>query len=248
MTLDEIRGTCKGRSAVVLGSGPSLRRADDRIYKHVTIAVNGAILKFPRSDYYLTCDVGMVRMIHWDTMVRSRCRAVVPSGAFTRASMSAQWSMGSDRVVLFERRRKVMKMTPADTRFIFSDSSAHCALNLAVILGCSPIYLIGCDCSMEDNKKYYWEFPGQGPKDGDVELGEPTFERFSFRKRGQPRAPGVYNKGSYDVNASGACKMTGNWWIRIAQDNALDIRSACTGHMKIKRIFPQVTMAKLLGV
>jgi len=247
MTLDEIRGTCKGRSGVVMGSGPSLRHTDDRIYRHVTIAVNGAILKFPKSDYYLTCDPGMAQMKHWDTMVRSECRALLPSVVFPRAAVQAQWGMGPDRVVLFERRRKVTNMTAADTSFIFSDSSAHCALNLAVILGCSPIYLVGCDCSMEDNKKYYWEFSGQGPRDGDVELGEPTFERYSFRKRGRPRAPGVYNKGSYDVNASGACKMTANWWIRIARDSALDVRSACAGHMRAKRIFPQVSMAELLG-
>jgi len=247
MTLDEIRGTRKGQSAVVLGSGPSLRHADERIYRHVTIAVNGAILKFPKSDYYLTCDPGMTKMKHWNAMVKSGCRAVLPSHVFTRAAVQTQWNMGPDRVVLFERRRKVTKLVPSDTKFIFSDSSAHCALNLAVILGCSPIYLIGCDCSMEDNKKYYWEFPGQGPRDGDVELGEPTFERYAFRKRGTPRAPGVYNKGSYDVNASGSCKMTGNWWIRIAQDSTLDVRSACRGHMEDKRIFPQVSMATLLG-
>ena len=247
MTLDEIRGTCKGRSGVVMGSAPSLCNVDDRVYRHVTIAVNGAILKFPGSDYYLTCDPGMIRMKHWELMVKTKCRVVLPSKAFTRAAVWEQWQIGPDRVVLFERRREVTKLTPADTKFIFSDSSAHCALNLAVILGCSPIYLVGCDCSMMHGKKYYWEFPGQGQRDGDVELGEPTFERYAMRKRGTPRKPGVYNEGSYDVNASGSCKMTGNWWIRIAQDSALDVRSACRGHMEDKRIFPQVSMATLLG-
>ena len=82
MNLGDVRGLYSGRTAVVLGSGPSLRFIDSRLRKHVVIAVNDAFSKAPWADYYFTADPTMVKHWHWDEVVASKCVA---------ASRHANW-------------------------------------------------------------------------------------------------------------------------------------------------------------
>jgi hypothetical protein len=39
-------------------------------------------------------------------------------------------------------------------------TSLASGLNILSIMGCNPIVLIGCDCKMNGDKRYFWEYPG----------------------------------------------------------------------------------------
>lgn len=152
---------------MVMGSGPSLRLADERVYKFVTIAVNGSYIKFPKSQYYLTGDVAMTDHRHWPVLRENKkTMAILPSKTFHRPWMRTH-GFEDGRAALYDARPDPHDLTMGlkDRSFICGLSSANIAVNAAVILGCSPIYLIGLDCRCVEGKKYFWEFPSQ-PKDG----------------------------------------------------------------------------------
>ncbi len=168
LNLGDVRGKHAGRAAVVCGAGPSLRFVDSRMYKHVVIAVNDAFSKLPEAPYYFSTDPSMVMHKHWDEVEATDCVVAVtlPDWCFkengTMAGVPARRVLHVDKHVAF-------KMLQTDGKLIYGPSSGHVAVHLAYVMGCSPIYLVGCDCRCESGKKYFWEFqnqPGGGMKDG----------------------------------------------------------------------------------
>ena len=68
----------KQKIGFVLGTGPSLRHLNFNLIKpYTTIAVNSAILKAPESDYYFTCDFGMVVWKSWLTLRDLKCKLML---------------------------------------------------------------------------------------------------------------------------------------------------------------------------
>ena len=125
-TLGEIRDSCLGYSAVVMGSGPSLceltdrtrlmdreiggikfrlpdTRQHDRLREHVVIAVNDAILKVPDADYYVTSDGRMVYYNHWEVVRTGNCRVVLPHSSFDRETLD-RVGIGYNRGVIYTRK------------------------------------------------------------------------------------------------------------------------------------------------
>ena len=72
-----------------------------------------------------------------------------------------------------------------DNEFIIGGSTAHSAVNLAVVLGCETIYLVGCDCKLDDEgRRYFWQHDGQQQYIGGMIYQEPGF-LFSHRETEQ---------------------------------------------------------------
>lgn len=164
-TIDEARGLEAGKSAVILSAGPSLRGVDDRVYgKYVTIAVNDAIAKFPESDYYFTADPQMLNRRHWEHVRSSKCRVGVAVGLFSndwlRAPSLEQNGIDGDRVyecAIGDAQVRNLAMTQEDRQLLVGCSS-QVAVHFAVIMGCTTIYLVGCDCCLVDGCRYFWHF------------------------------------------------------------------------------------------
>ncbi len=68
----------EGKPAFILGSGPSLHNLDWKLIEpYITIAVNSAILKAPKSNYYFSCDFGMTVWESWITLRNLKCDLIL---------------------------------------------------------------------------------------------------------------------------------------------------------------------------
>ena len=268
--LDGVRGIHEGRAAVVMGSGPSLSllrdrktlvwgefkngtrlllpdiSEPDRIKKHVTIAINDAVLKVPDADYYVTADPGMTRYNHWDALYTARCLLALPSDGFRRTALRAA-GLPDERTVIFDRRadRGNYIMKTSDRQLVFGPSSAHCAINFAVVLGCSPIYLLGCGCRCGGGgKKYFWEMDGQ-PGPGGTKTGYPTFWLSEHASIGEKVEAGQYDQSYRPSTGSRDSSAVAAWEGIAAANPSVDIRDASGGLLSTHGVFPYVEIGKV---
>lgn len=272
-TLDQVRGKHAGRAAVVMGSGPSLAllrdrktlvwqefkngttlllpdtSEPDRIKKHVTIAINDAILKVPDADYYITADGAMTKYWHWDMLYTARCSVVLQSGPFHRGRLRKA-GFDNNRVVLYDRRknRQDYRMLRKDRALVFGPSSAHCAISFAVILGCSPIFLLGCGCRCGgDGKKYFWEMNGQ-PGPGGTKTGHPTYWASERARLGARVSVGDYDL-AYNAHTGHKDNAAVEGWRGIAEANKdVGIKDASGGLLSTHGVFPYVEIGKVYAL
>lgn len=248
MTLNEIRGRHAGRPGVVMGSGPSLRFVDERIYKYVTFAVNSSFVKFPKSDYYCTSDYGIMDTTGWQNVIDASCPVV-----FFNWGLSPQYVMNGidkSRMVVVPKERKHV-MRASDTVVVFGESSAHCALHFALILGCSPVYLVGCDCTYRDGKKSFFQFDGQ-PRDATLR-GNPSSwvdDRIAEGMHPRPSEVGPgWGMNDIGEQSDGYLGSTFTEWKSIRDVNpelAGKIIDASQGRLSIGKVFPSITTQQLL--
>jgi len=183
----------KGRTAFVLGIGPSLRNlSPDLLKPHITIAVNSSICKVPKADYYFTCDTGMVLWESWFTLKHLTCEIILATNCGintfeSRIERKVLEGINMRRVHYLPR--KANNIIDKGDKLIKGSSSVHAAVHFAHVLGCSPIVLIGCDCQYTEGKKRYYDFPNQ-PKD---KLIDSKFEK--FRRPYGPDSPGNSTDG-----------------------------------------------------
>ncbi len=154
----------KGIPAIVLGSGPSLHNLDWELIKpYITIAVNSAILKAPKSNYYFSCDFGMTVWKSWLTLRNLKCDLIlynVDVGFRHLEYLTKENTfegIDESRVHYFDMKDSDLKMDTVE--LIRGSTSTQVAVHFAHLLGCSPIYLIGCDCKYVDGKYHYYDFP-----------------------------------------------------------------------------------------
>lgn len=247
MSLDNVRGRYRGRSAVVMGAGPSLRLVDQRITRHVTIAVNDAISKVPDSEFYVSDDPSMLRHWHWDVVRSSKCLVTVPEKEWGLDGL-ARNGVVAGRVVHFPRQLPTgTRMLPSDGKLIYGPSSAHTAVSLAVVLGCSPVYLVGCDCRCVEGKKYFWEFPGQNVKGG-MKNGFATHVLSEMKRIGKKLKAGYYDPWFKKDGSPSGDSLTG--WRNLRDANP-DVKIIdASGPEKggaLAEVFPTVSMHNLLN-
>ena len=246
INLNDVRGIYAGSAGVVCGAGPSLRFVDSRLYRHVVIAVNDAFSKLPKSPYYFSCDPSMVVHLHWCEVLASRCvvSVVLPEWRFKENGKMA----GVDKSrVLHIPLHESMKMLPSDGKLVQGPSSAHVAAHLAYVMGCSPIYLVGCDCRCEDGKKYYWEFQNQ-PRGG-MKDGAATYVLSEAKRCGK-----VQKKGHYDdwYKLDGTPTGDGmDGWRAMKQHNPgvniIDASGRSGGAIAAAGIYPGVDVLDVMG-
>lgn len=142
-TLANLAGTYAGRSAVVLGKGPSLARIDRRdLDGHVTVGVNNVCAWY---------DPDLLVWLDEVTWRRHR-RAI-------RASRSEKWTryrpgMRRGGLNTFRLAGAVGFDPPA---IYHGHTSAFVALELAWIAGCDPIWLAGVDLCLGPGGEHYWD-------------------------------------------------------------------------------------------
>ena len=246
MNLGDVRGLYPGRTAVVLGSGPSLRFIDSRLRKHVVIAVNDAFSKAPWADYYFTADPSMTQHWHWDEVVASNCVAVVEACGwkFVGPKMSG---VPKDLILRYERHAG-LRMRQKDGKLVMGPSSAHCAVSFAVVLGCTRIYLIGCDCRCEDGKKYYWEFNNQ-PKGG-LKTGEATWY-IKESKRVKRKIPKTHFDPWYMKDGTPAGDAVNGWGALVKTNRDVKIIDASGrkggGALAEAKVMPGADVLTVMG-
>lgn len=266
-TLDDVRGKYAGRSALIMGAGPSLRHVHDRplilrkyrgrvfklpdvprpspLHRHVVIAVNDAVLKMPDADFYFTSDPGMIQYCHWDLVAGSDITLVLNAPGFGREPLKVQYGIDPERIILYEKRRASagVVLRQSDHRIIYGPSSAHCAANFAVMLGCRRIYFLGMDCRCENGLKYFWQF-GNQPGPGGTKSGHPNHHLSALAAKGKKVVKGVYD--DFNAHTGRPSKPTLNGWTRVARENpGLMLLDASGG--ALTGIIQTVTLEQMLA-
>lgn len=209
--LPSLRNRHAGVTAIIAGSGPSLRHlSPEMAEKNLVLAVNSSIIKFPRAQYYVTCDSGNTLRHNWQVLKASKATALIcVPGETLEGFGSYDHRIGTPyddgftlgRLLHIPRKRDEYSYAfkPDDEQIIYGQSSAHCAVHVAYLMGCSKIVLIGCDCGLEEGKRQFWEFKGQ-EQNRDYVVDPKMEEYFS--------TPDTPILGSFV-----------NYWERIGQDN-----------------------------
>ena len=144
----------------IIGSGESLKGFDySKLNGKETIAVNKVIQAIPHATYFLTADSGIATNVNNWTKDSTAIKVLAYSATHKRLHrFQSCWSS-------FDVTMKYGSGNPTpDIGFRFGEfqpgqNSGFCALQFAVIMGYSPIYLLGFDLSgghLFDIKKRTW--------------------------------------------------------------------------------------------
>lgn len=147
---ESLRGKHNGRPGWVIGNGPSLRTEDlDRLQGEVCIASNRICLAYPQTKWrpsYVTCIDDLVVDKHKNELLDKYEKIHVPSymiRKFGKNEKVVYWrcignaSRGDHLGISFSDNGK--------RGFYGGHTVTYENLQFAAFLGCSPIYIIGCD-------------------------------------------------------------------------------------------------------
>ena len=237
INLDDIRGRHDGRACVVLGAGPSLSRVDPRVHRHVTIAVNSAIIKVPDADYFCTTDPGVMDSEYWKDVGHWGCEFLLGDcGQFHHWRSSGV--IPPERVHIWPKRKPGDVMRRSDDAIMLGILSGHGAANLAVVMGCNPIYLLGNDCGYKEGKRYWWEH--EHDDRGRHVSGELTRTIAEQKRRGLPVRDNEYELGAHE-KGDGVLGGGMVHWGKIARASPHLILLDCSGGRLVGRV-PQATI------
>ena len=231
--IEQLRGIHAGRLCFIAGAGPSLRHlSPEQAAPHILIAVNSSINKFPNAQYMFSCDPGITIHNSWQLAKSLTCKIIIAQPEGTIEGFGAYDDKRGDSFCngiagrIVNVGRKVDEYSHAfnrsDKTLIFGQSSAHCACHMAFLMGCSPIVLVGCDCGVEDGKRFYFDYNDQ--KQWRDQLVDPKLSRYFSRET--------------DILAGFV-----NGWDRIGHDNP-NVKILNCGNA----ILPAVQPAKLKDV
>lgn len=151
--LARINGMLKGQRVFVLGSGPSLRGFDlSKLDGENTIAVNHTLEHYRKAKFHLFGDpsvLGYVAEIYkkYSGMVFASWHANL-----------GDWEKTNDKVVVFAKNAVGPTVRIEDG--LYSDfNSGMEAVNLALVMGASEIYLLGIDFCANNGEYYFYGRP-----------------------------------------------------------------------------------------
>jgi hypothetical protein len=160
--LSDFADTNQGAKCFVCGAGPSLAFVDlSGIHDHVVISVNSSILRMPWDKegdisrrFWITNDTLCMRWDYfWKTVIRSHCNKIVRTS----------WRRHDDKLkhhgfrYFAPRETEKSPLSDADGGLCFV-SSVPTAIDLALLMGCKQIYLLGVDHRMVHGNSHFWQF------------------------------------------------------------------------------------------
>lgn len=191
MTLDDLRGKHHGRPAFVLGSGPSLRFFDDERAAKIGIifTTNSAILKATCPNYHVICDPACAYLRSMvDLAPNGKTVVLCREGTLGDAKNALEHSTSQLKVkdlVSFKCDGPVP--LTRDSKLVTQwTTTPISAVHLAIIAGCNPIVLSGCDCHWEGGRKYFynWAWDDHEPMRDDPLI--PAFAELIHPATGKP--------------------------------------------------------------
>ncbi|MHA2120017.1 MAG: 6-hydroxymethylpterin diphosphokinase MptE-like protein [Promethearchaeota archaeon] len=147
----------------IIGSGPSLKHFDFKLLDNqTTIAINFAAQKMFEAGfiptYFLTADSGViitsVMKDFWG--LKDKCITVVIMGEEHPNYKRAKNYLDSFDVRLKPYRTDTGDMGFDYDEFVTGKNTGFCALQYAVLLGFSNIYLLGFDLDLDKDGDKYW--------------------------------------------------------------------------------------------
>jgi hypothetical protein len=198
----KLNNSLKNVPCVVIGSSIAAKGLDySNLHKIKTLCVNHAIEECCQSDMLLFQDQRFLKHTKFDL---NSYKGLV----FTSNTNPFGRKENKRNVVYFKPLQVGHNPTMDFNRGVYTrKSSGVCALNVALILGCSPVYLIGMDTPKEFNDSYqdgeqlhYKENYGNAPNtkqalDAYTSIAKNLFSKFSVYG---PRIINVCENGHLD--------------------------------------------------
>ena len=149
-----IDGVHRGEACAVIGSGFSAKGIDYSSLKNlITIAINHVIEVYTNPDYLIFQDHRFLRINKYDLNSFNGTMVIANNNPMVKEA-------GNKNIITFMPtidRKKIPKSIA--NGLYHRKSTGLCALNLAIIMGCNPIYLLGCDMPRDYRETY-------NPEDG----------------------------------------------------------------------------------
>jgi hypothetical protein len=147
-------GSWIGKRCFILGGGPSLIGFDfERLRGEKIIAVNRAFESAMFADIMFSLDNRFYRWIQRDEIPGIRAKFAAFPGLRVWLDL-VNYRYGSDIFCVRGIGREGLSRSH-EKGLYHSNNSGYCALQLAITLGASPIYLLGFDCKFENGKSHY---------------------------------------------------------------------------------------------
>lgn len=170
----------------IVGGGPSLQGFSfDKLRDKETIAVNKAVLEVPNPTYFLTADSGIAFNVVELTKGIDTIKVLAYSATHKRIGLLRSSFANFHLVIRYKGKNPIERKTIGmpDIGFNFDEfqpgqNSGFCALQFAVIMGYSPIYLLGFDLTSNENGKLHRHY------DKSQRWQSTLDEFFGFFKRG----------------------------------------------------------------
>ncbi len=226
----------------IIGAGPSLHFQNiSEIDKFVTITVNSGILKMPNSDYFLSDDIAVKDWNYFQTTVKdSKCIKLL----YKNKLQNEVDHLNSDEIIWYEHHTShtpdfninssdgYTMSNKGSEPIIGARTSAGSAVNLAHIMGCSPIVLLGCDSCYKNGKRYFWQFPGEK-------------QAFKVTNRGP-----VYSRPDQgQINGKAVdkhCCEFNLYWNKLAKCNKDKVEIIYASEGGLIDAFPRMTLKEVL--
>lgn len=166
MKIKDFKDKHKGKIGFIAGAGPSARHVDpDVLSDHVVFSVNSSIKKFNKCDYYVIDDWDVMNWDYFDYARGLDCTKLLYRKHFSKHESLFR----PDNYVFYSHKEYAVNgiVQPQNLKLSKSEpiigarTVAASAIHLAYTMGCDPIVLIGVDCKYEDDKRYFWQFPGE---------------------------------------------------------------------------------------
>lgn len=167
MNMSDFSNIHEGKTAIVLGSGPSLRDFDYSIWNDnfVSFGINSSIAKVPDCDYFVSDDNGILFWTYYkDYIVPSKCTKFLYSKKLEKYAklIPVDDKIFYDHYEWNPKHKSNIQLTDdPNIPIIAARTSLASAMHIAYIMGIRNFLLFGVDCRVEDNKRYFWEFEDQ---------------------------------------------------------------------------------------
>lgn len=160
--LEKFRGIHHGKRCFIVATGPSLRMEDlDKLYQNreLTISVNGIFAAFDktewRPDYYIVSDKNVTRIRKSELLSSDISGKFVADMAWEFAAEEEQPNLYQWHLIRQWSNGEMPEFSEDFSRGNFTGYTVTYdgALQLAVYMGFTEIYLLGTDCSKSDGVK-----------------------------------------------------------------------------------------------
>lgn len=159
--LSDFNGIHSGEKCFILGAGPSIKDLNlGAIGGHVVICVNSSILLMdwsggsPSRRYWISNDR---QCLHWDYFWKQVVRS------FSTKLIRTSWKKYNEKISQFgfryfePRISEVYPFNGRDRGLCFG-SSVPTAIDFAIMMGCSKVYLLGVDHKFVHGNSHFWQF------------------------------------------------------------------------------------------
>jgi len=195
MCLDKFKDIHKGQIGFVAGAGPSLhfltKEQVEKIQQFPLIAVNSAIMKFPKTKYYLSDDIAVS---NWNYYME-----LLPKLSCTKLLYKDKLKHKCDYLDNYYLFSHTWWFSPQDKKYnldglklnktgpiIGARTSVASALHFLFLFGCNPIILLGLDCCYsKEGYRYFWQYEGKKKAfrlNGDRSIGVPRRTKYMRRQ------------------------------------------------------------------